>query len=83
MCKLNPDELVWSHVKRTGVARTALRKGESLKDEIEVQLARIKTAPKLVRSFLRAPECPLYYRAMSKASSRAPCVNQKVPPCAR
>jgi hypothetical protein len=59
MCKLNQDELVWSHAKRTGVARTPLRKGESLKDKIEVQLARIKNAPKLVRSFLRAPECLL------------------------
>jgi transposase len=27
--ELNPDELVWSHVKRTGVARTPLRKGKS------------------------------------------------------
>jgi transposase len=53
--ELNPDELVWSHVKRTGVARTPLRKGESLKDKIEAQLARIKNAPKLVRSFFRAP----------------------------
>jgi len=52
---LNPDELVWSHVKRTGVARTPLRKGESLKDKIEAQLARIKNTPKLVRSFFRAP----------------------------
>ena len=26
--ELNPDELVWSYVKRTGVARTPLRKGE-------------------------------------------------------
>ena len=27
---LNPDELVWSHVKRTGVARSPLRAGEKL-----------------------------------------------------
>ena len=27
---LNPDELVWSHAKRTGVARRPLRKGEKL-----------------------------------------------------
>ena len=26
--ELNPDELVWSHVKRTDVARAPLRKGE-------------------------------------------------------
>jgi transposase len=54
--ELNPDELVWSHVKRTGVARTPLRKGESLRGKIEAQSARIKDAPKLVRSFFRAPD---------------------------
>jgi transposase len=53
--ELNPDELVWSHVKRTGAARAPLRKGERLQDKIEAQLARIKDAPRLVRSFFRAP----------------------------
>lgn len=53
--ELNPDELVWSHMKRTGVARTPLRKGERLRDKIEMQLARIKLAPRLVRSFFQAP----------------------------
>jgi transposase len=53
--ELNPDELVWSHVKRTGAARTPLRKGESLRDKIDAQLARIKNAPRLVRSFFQAP----------------------------
>jgi transposase len=53
--ELNPDELVWSHVKRTGVARSPLRKGERLQDKIDAQLARIKRAPRLVRSFFRAP----------------------------
>ena len=53
--ELNPDELVWSHMKRTGVARTPLRKGERLLDKIEAQLAGIKKAPGLVRSFFMAP----------------------------
>jgi transposase len=53
--ELNPDELVWSYVKRTGVARTPLHKGERLKDKIEAQLASIKNAPRLVQSFFRAP----------------------------
>jgi transposase len=53
--ELNPDELVWSHVKRTGAARTPLRNGESLRDKIDAQLARIKNAPRLVRSFFQAP----------------------------
>src|ERR1700741_1628153 len=53
--ELNPDELVWSHMKRTGVARTPLRKGEQLQDKIEAQLAALKKAPRLVRSFFKAP----------------------------
>jgi transposase len=53
--ELNPDEAVWSHMKRTGVARAPLRKGERLRDKINAQLAAIKAAPRLVRSFFRAP----------------------------
>jgi transposase len=52
---LNPDEAVWSPMKRTGVARAPLRKGERLRDKIDAQLAAIKAAPMLVRSFFRAP----------------------------
>jgi transposase len=37
--ELNPDEQVWSHMKRTGVARTPLRRGEKLRDKIEAQLS--------------------------------------------
>ena len=43
--ELNPDELVWSHMKRTGVARSPLRKGEKLADKIEAQLAATKRLP--------------------------------------
>jgi transposase len=52
---LNPDELVWSHMKRTGVARAPLRKGEKLADKIDAQLAEIRRLPELVRSFFKAP----------------------------
>jgi hypothetical protein len=52
---LNPDELVWSYMKRTGVARTPLRKGERLQDKIEAQFARLRAAPRLIQSFFRAP----------------------------
>lgn len=52
---LNPDELVWSHVKRTGVARAPLRAGESLSERIEQQLAQLKRMPHLIRSFFMAP----------------------------
>jgi len=53
--ELNPDELVWSHVKRTGTARRPLQKGEKLRDKIEEQLANLKRMPGLVRSFFKAP----------------------------
>ncbi len=53
--ELNPDELVWSHMKRTGVARTPLRRGEKLQAKIEAQLSAIKRMPRLIRSFFKAP----------------------------
>jgi transposase len=53
---LNPDELVWSYMKRTGVARKPLRRGEKLAEKIEAQLATIKRLPHLVRSFFKAPD---------------------------
>jgi transposase len=52
---LNPDELVWSHVKRTGAARRPLRAGETLREKVEEQLNKLKRMPQLVRSFFRAP----------------------------
>ena len=54
--ELNPDELVWSYMKRSGVARSPLRRGEKLKHKIEAQLAKIKRLPQLVRSFFQAPD---------------------------
>lgn len=52
---LNPDELVWSHVKRTGVARRPLQKGEKLEEKITKQLSEIQNQPDLVRSFFNTP----------------------------
>ncbi len=52
---LNPDELVWSHVKRTGTARRPPQKGEKLRDRIDSELAAVRDAPTLVRSFFPAP----------------------------
>lgn len=52
---LNPDELVWSHAKRTGVARRPLMKGEKLQDRVQEQLQKIGDNPKLVRSFFKHP----------------------------
>lgn len=53
--ELNPDELVWSHAKRTGNARRPLRAGEQLAPRIHAQLAAIGRDPNLVRSFFRHP----------------------------
>jgi transposase len=50
---LNPDELVWSHVKRTGVARRPLQKGGKLGSKIHEQFSQIGRDPCLVRSFFR------------------------------
>lgn len=52
---LNPDELVWSYAKRTGVARSPLRAGERLLDRVHAQLADIAARPDLVRSFFKHP----------------------------
>jgi transposase len=52
---LNPDELVWNYMKRTGAARRPLGTRESLQDNIEADLFAIKRSPALVRSFFKAP----------------------------
>ena len=52
---LNLDELVWSHAKRTGVARKPPMKGEKLQDRVHAQLQKIRQTPKLVRSFFKHP----------------------------
>lgn len=53
--ELNPDELVWSHTKRTGVARRPLRKGEKLEQRVNEQLQEVADNPGLVRSFFGHP----------------------------
>ncbi|AGW90425.1 hypothetical protein N234_35275 [Ralstonia pickettii DTP0602] len=52
---LNPDELVWSHLKRTGVARNPLRTGEKLEIRVEQQLRGLQKKRTLIRSFFDAP----------------------------
>ena len=53
--ELNPDELVWSHMKRTGTAKKPLRTGDQLQSRIDADLRTIQRNPKLVRSFFHAP----------------------------
>ncbi len=52
---LNPDELVWSHAKRTGMARNPLRKGEKIRDRVDAKLQSMAEDPDLVRSFFGHP----------------------------
>ena len=52
---LNPDELVWSHIKRTGTARRPLQRGEKLRDRIESELLAVQRDRPLLKSFFRAP----------------------------
>jgi len=54
--ELNPDELVWSHMKRNGTAKRPLAKNESLQDRIEGDLFEIQSNPTLVRSFFGAAD---------------------------
>jgi hypothetical protein len=42
-------------IKRTGVSRTPLRKGEKLNEKIDMQLAAIKKMPGLVKAFFKTP----------------------------
>ena len=53
--ELNPDEFVWNHLKRQGVSKTPLRKGESLQERVQNDLTAIQSKPRLVRSFFKAP----------------------------
>lgn len=52
--ELNPDELVWNHMKRTGTAKSPLVKGEELQDRIEDELLQIQGNASLIRSFFKA-----------------------------
>ncbi len=54
--ELNPDELVWNYMKRTGTARRPMAKGESLHERIDEELFQIKWNPALVRSFYKAKD---------------------------
>ena len=54
--ELNPDELVWSHMKRTGTSKRPLASNELLQERIEADLINIQNNPALVRSFFKAPD---------------------------
>jgi len=49
--ELNPDELVWNYMKRTGTSRRPLSQWESLHNRIESDLIDLQHHPALIRSF--------------------------------
>jgi transposase len=51
---LNPDEFVWSHMKKNGVSKKPLKQNESLRDRVEEDLLKIYADPGLVCSFFCA-----------------------------
>jgi transposase len=51
----NPDEFVWSHLKKNGLARHPLRKDERLAERVHRHLTRMQSDPRLIRSFFHAP----------------------------
>ena len=53
--ELNPDELVWSHVKRTGTGKKPLKAGEKLQLRVDADLLALKKNPALIRAFFGNP----------------------------
>jgi transposase len=54
--QLNPDELVWGHVK-SRVAKATTQTKDELKNMVERALRRLQKLPDVVASFFRAPTC--------------------------
>lgn len=52
---LNPDELVWSHAKRSAAKRGPLKAGEKMQTRVDEELTKIKDNPALVRQFFKHP----------------------------
>ena len=52
---LNPDELVWNHVKGHKVGRTPVRGPDDLKSRVISALRSLQRFPAKVRAFFQAP----------------------------
>ncbi len=50
---LNPDELVWSYMKKMGTSKKPLKKGEQLINRATLDLEGIKRNKKLIKSFFQ------------------------------
>jgi transposase len=51
--ELNPDEMVWNHLKRHGIGKTAVTGPDNLKRKVIAHLRSLQMLPELVRSFFR------------------------------
>jgi transposase len=54
--ELNPDELVWNHVKNHGVGRAAYSPDKQLRRLVYQRLFSLQRRPAIVRSFFQHPE---------------------------
>jgi len=54
--ELNPDELVWNHVKTHTVGKVICRSLDEMRHHVESFLTQLKSLPHLVRTFFMAPE---------------------------
>jgi transposase len=52
--ELNPDELVWNHLRQHGTSKKPLKKNESLRRRVEADLCAVKKDRPLIRSFFHA-----------------------------
>ncbi len=54
--ELNPDELVWNHLKNNGVGKRLIRSRDELKRVVLAHLRSLQKTPALIRSFFDQPE---------------------------
>lgn len=50
-----PDELAWSHAKRSASKRGPIKTGEKMQAQVDEELTKIKENPALVRQFFKHP----------------------------
>lgn len=60
---LNPDEHVWSHIKRTGVPRRPLRQSEKFQEKAIEQLTEIQDQRDHVHKLFNTPMSPIFTTA--------------------
>lgn len=58
--ELNPDELVWNHVKRHGIARMTIKGLAEMKDMVIARLRLLQQTPELIRGFFQHPILKCY-----------------------